>query len=120
MDLLLLVFFLLIVRNFGLSGDQRFSAAQNQENDQFEEGDEVRENHQHSRAPLFLPNSGFPGLLGGGAFGAPARTIIVPTSAGFTQSCCPCNSGFNNQGFSNQGFSQQLPATSGPLIAGEF
>lgn len=118
MNLSLLIFFLLIARNLGLAGNQRYSAPANAENDQFEEDEEVRDSHQHSRAPLFLPNSGFPGLLGGGAFGAPARTIIVPTSAGFTQSCCPCNSGFSNQGFSNQGFSQQLPASSGPLIAG--
>lgn len=113
--LLLLLFSILVLKNSSLAGNQRYSAPQNTDNDQFEEDEEVRDNHQHSRAPLFLPNSGFSGLLGGGAFGAPARTIIVPSSAGFTQSCCPCNSGF-----SNQGFSQQLPATSGPLIAGNL
>lgn len=118
MNSLLFQLFLLAVTGSCLAGDQRYSNSQSSDPDNYEEEEDARDGHQHSRAPLFLPGTGFgSGLLGGSAFGAPARTIIVPTQAAFTQPCCPCNSGFSSQGFSNQGFTQ--PAPSGPLLAGE-
>ena len=121
MNLLLFQLFLLAVTVSCLAGDKRYSTSQSSDTDNYDEEEDEQDGHQHSRAPLFLPGTGFgSGLLGGGAFGAPARTIIVPTQAAFTQPCCSCNSGFSNQGFSNQGFSQQIPAPSGPLLAGEW
>lgn len=104
---------LFILAKISLAGDQRYSPSRTSDSDQYDDDEDNRDNHQHSRAPLFLPNSGFSGLLGGGPFGAPARTIIVPTSAAFSQPCCPCNNGFGGQGFG-----QQIPAASGQLLAG--